>query len=348
VLRSILGRRPTIAEVDLVQNVVAVVTIGAVVALVVLLCHRRTAIAYAVAGALVVAPFAFDSVGGQRRPDLLAFLVLAVVGLWVATRPVAPARVAIVAGALLAVCTPASEAAPLIVGPWLVLVVVATARARYGPTARLGGVALLTAGPTVAVLAALALHGAPSAAQVTALELDAPAIIEGHGSVFVYLGDTFHSSFQRVVERSNPELSLLVGALLVGLLLFAFRGPAKYASSAVRWVLSSRAQQVVWLAVFSGASLVLFALGFDWLRWITTITFAALLAVASIVGLEGRARHPSPARDTWHQPIPSRMTVSAPGVAAVAVATYLLVLPPLPNFVSDVLVGARLLFDIPQ
>jgi hypothetical protein len=34
--------------------------------------------------------------------------------------------------------------------------------------------------------------------------------------------------------------------------------------------------------------------------------------------------------------------------AAVAVATYLLVLPPLPNFVSDALVGARLLFDIPQ
>ena len=27
---------------------------------------------------------------------------------------------------------------------------------------------------------------------------------------------------------------------------------------------------------------------------------------------------------------------------------YLLVLPPLPNFVSDAVTGARLLFDIPQ
>jgi hypothetical protein len=29
-------------------------------------------------------------------------------------------------------------------------------------------------------------------------------------------------------------------------------------------------------------------------------------------------------------------------------ATYLLVLPPLPNFVNDVVAGARLLLDIPQ
>ena len=87
-LRTALGRRPTIAEVDLVQNLVAVMTIAAMVAVVVLLCRRRTVIAYAAAAALVVAPFAFDSVGGQRRPDLLAFLLLALVGCWAATRPV--------------------------------------------------------------------------------------------------------------------------------------------------------------------------------------------------------------------------------------------------------------------
>jgi hypothetical protein len=31
-----------------------------------------------------------------------------------------------------------------------------------------------------------------------------------------------------------------------------------------------------------------------------------------------------------------------------AAATYLLVLPLLPNFVSDLVVGARLLLDLPQ
>ena len=162
-LRTIVGDRPTIATVDLVQNIVAVVTLAAMTGLVVLLCHRRTVIAYASAAALVVAPFAFDSVGGQRRPDLLAFLVLAVIGLWAGTRSVAPTRLALVAGALLAVCTLASEAAPLIVGPWLVLVVLAAARAGRGPSARTGLVALLCAGPTVLVLGALALHGAPGA-----------------------------------------------------------------------------------------------------------------------------------------------------------------------------------------
>ncbi len=132
-LRTIVGGRPTIATVDLVQNVVAVTTLAAMVGLVAVLCHRRTVIAYAAAAALVVAPFAFDSIGGQRRPDLLAFLLLAVIGLWAGTRPVAPTRLALVAGALLALCTLTSEAAPLIVAPWLVLVVLATTRARGGP-----------------------------------------------------------------------------------------------------------------------------------------------------------------------------------------------------------------------
>ena len=347
-LHDIVGGRPSIATVDFVQNVVAVATLGAMVALVVVLSRRRTVIAYAVAAALVVSPFAFDSVGGQRRPDLLAFLVLAIVGLWAGTRPVAPTRLALVAGALLAVCTLASEAAPLIVGPWLVLVVLAAARARGGPSTRMGVVALLCAAPTVVVLGALAFHGAPSATQVGALELDAPDIIEGHGSVFVYLGDTFRSSFQRVTERSNPELSIVVGALLVALLVFAFRGARAYVRAVGRWILPAQLQGALWMAATATTGAVLFAFGFDWLRWIGTIVFAALLAGAAIVAIDGRARHPSRPRDEWHRPVPSTVAVSPRGVAMVAVATYLLVLPPLPNFVSDALDGARLLFDIPQ
>src|SRR5207244_4445451 len=130
VLWTVLGRRPTIAEVDLVQNLVATLTLLAMVGLVVTFCRRRTVVAYAAAGALVIAPFAFDSVGGQRRPDLLAFLLLAVIGLWAGSRAVPATRLAVVTGALLALCTLASEAAPLIVGPWLVLVVLAAGRGR--------------------------------------------------------------------------------------------------------------------------------------------------------------------------------------------------------------------------
>ncbi len=347
-LRTIVGGRPAIATVDLVQNVLAVATLTAMVGLVAVLCRRRTAIAYAAAAALVVAPFAFDSVGGQRRPDLLAFLLLALVGLWAGTRPVAPTRLALVVGALLAVCTLTSEAAPLIVAPWLVLVVLAATRARNGPAARLGLPTLLCVGPTVLVLGALVLHGAPAAAQVNALELDAPGIIEGHGSIFVYLGDTFGSSFQRVIERSNPELSIVVGMLLVALLLFCVRDTLAYARSRGHWILRTHMHRVVWAGATVTGIVILFALGFDWLRWITTIGFAALLAGASIVAIDGRTARPDRHARRWHRPLPSTVAVSARGVAVVAVAVYLLVLPPLPNFVSNALTGARLLLDVPQ
>jgi hypothetical protein len=325
VLRTIVGGRPTIATVDLVQNVVAVVTLGAMVALVVVLARRRTVVASAAAAALVVAPFAFDSVGGQRRPDLLAFLLLALAGLWAGTRAVVPTRLALVAGALLAVCTLASEVAPLVVGPWLVLVVVAATRARNGPRARIAIPTVLCIGPSVAVLAALAAHGAPSPLQVFRLEQAAPGIIEGHGSVFEYLGDTPAASFQRVLERSNPELSIVVGLVLLAVLLLVFRRALGYVGSLVRWLLRSRTERVVWLATTGGTTALVFALGFDWLRWITVIAFAALLALAGAVAIDGRARHPSPTRDRWHRPVPEHLTVSGPGIVAAAAATYLVV-----------------------
>jgi hypothetical protein len=198
------------------------------------------------------------------------------------------------------------------------------------------------------VLLVLAAHGAPGYDQVRALELDAPNIIEGHGSVFEFLGDTFGTSFHRVIERSHPELSIVVGLALVGLLVAVFRNWLPYVGALGRWLLRSRAERVMWIVATSTCTAALFALGFDWLRWITVITFAALLALAGIVVIDGRAPHPSPARDRWHRPMPEQVAVSGRGILAVAVATYLLVLPPLPNFVSDVVVGVRLLLDVPQ
>jgi hypothetical protein len=40
--------------------------------------------------------------------------------------------------------------------------------------------------------------------------------------------------------------------------------------------------------------------------------------------------------------------LSGRAILAAAAATYLLVLPPLPNLVDDVVVGVRLLLDVPQ
>lgn len=348
VLRTLVGGRPTIATIDLVQNVVAVATVAAMVALVVVLARRRTVVAYVAAGALVVAPFAFDSVGGQRRPDLLAFLLLAAVGLWAGTRAAIPTRVALVAGALLAVCALASEVAPLIVAPWLVLVVVAATRARNGPGAPIALPVALCVGPSAAVLLALVVHGPPTALQVFELEQAAPDIIEGKGSVFVYLGDTVGTSLDRVVDGMHPGLSIVVGLALVALLGVAFRGASPYVRSLGRWLLPRRAERTAWTVVTAGLTVVVFSLGFDWLRWITVIAFAALVAFAGIVAIDGRARHPSPAHDAWHRRLPEHATVSGRGILAAAVATYLLVMPPLPNFVSDPLVAVRLLLDVPK
>ena len=68
------------------------------------------------------------------------------------------------------------------------------------------------------------LHGAPSPLQVFQLEQAAPGIIEGKGSVFVYLGDTLGTSLRRVVEDSHPGLSILVGLALLVVLGAVFRG----------------------------------------------------------------------------------------------------------------------------
>jgi hypothetical protein len=246
------------------------------------------------------------------------------------------------------VCTLASEAAPLIVAPWLVLVVVAVARARGGPTARIGLPVALCVAPSALVLAALTVHGPPSASQVFDLQLGAPNIIDGHGSVFEYLGDTFGTSFQRVLERSHPELSVLVGLTLVAVLLLVFRSALPYVGSLGRWLLRTNAERALWLATTAGLTVLLFALGFDWLRWITVIAFAALLALAGVVAIDGRARPAPPGRERWHRPLPGHVEVSGRGVVAAAAATYLLVLPPLPNFVSDVVVALRLLLDVPR
>jgi hypothetical protein len=246
------------------------------------------------------------------------------------------------------VCALASEVAPLVVAPWLLLVVIGCARARGGDDARVGVIAALTLVPSACVLVAVGVWGAPSATQVQALELDAPFIIGGRGSVFYYLGDTVGSSFERVIQRSNPQLSILVGLVLVALLFGAFRGSVPYVRSLGRWLLTTRTARSAWLISTGGLTLALFALGFDWLRWITVVAFAALLALCGLVLIDGRARFPSPGHDRWHRAVPEHVAVSARGIAAVAAATYLLLLPPLPNFVTNPVVAARLLLDIPK
>ena len=278
------------------QNVAAAVMLAAAIALVVVLCKRRTVVAYAAAALIVVSPFGLDTVGGQRRPDLFGFFLLAVLGIWAATRCVGPVVLGLVGGMLLGASTLLSEASPLIVGPWLVLVVVATARARAHARSTTWLAVSLCAAPSVITLGVLAATGRGSAQTVASLEGAAPVEIAGHGSVFPYLGDTVRSSFDRVLHGpGNPPLSLLVGAVFAALLLFCARDFFAYVRAMWNWILPTPFERVAWTIATLLAAAVLFALGFDWLRWISSIGFAALLAGGAIVLLDGRTSAMTPA-----------------------------------------------------
>jgi hypothetical protein len=347
-LRTALGSTPTLRAVDLLQNALGVTMLVATAALVLVLCRQRTVIAYATAGLLVVAPFGFDAVMGQRRPDLVGFLLLAVVGIWAAVRRVPVVVFGVVSGALLAVSALVSEVSPLIVGPWLVLVVAAAARA-YDETRRRTLLAIaLTGAPSALALGVLVTLGRATPATVSALEAAAPPEIRGHGSVFAYLGDTFRGSLVRVIEGpARLALSIVVGALLVGLLMFCARSALPFARATFAWALPTRVERATWLTGMLAAATLLFALGLDWLRWISAFAFAGLLATGAIVALTGRSPVGPPGRDGWQRPLTPVRSCSVPAMLSAVVAIYLLLLPPLPNWVKSFDTGARLLLDVP-
>jgi len=347
-LRSLLGHSPSLQTVDIVQNVIALLMLAVAAALVALLCRQRTVIGYAMAGLLVVAPFGFDSIGGQRRPDLVGFMLLGGLGIWAATSRVHAIALGLVGGVLLAGCALVSEVSPLIVGPWLVLVVAASARAREQSRAASWVAMLLAAMPSVLTLAVLVTVGQASKATVTALEGTAPPEIRGHGTVFTYLDDTFGRSIAKVIAGpSRLALSIIVGAFLAGLLLFCVRRALPYMRGTFEWILPTRLLRRAWgLGMLAGAAL-LFALGLDWLRWITSFFFAGLLAAGAVVALADRSAAGPPERELWHRPLALQPRLSTRAVVTVAVAIYLLLVPPLPNWIRGPASGARLLLGVP-
>ena len=349
-LRRAVGHTPTVPEVALAQNVVAVVTVAACAWLVIVVLRQRTVIATGVAALLAVSPFGFDFVGGSKRPDLVAFVVFALVAVWAASRAREAMLLGLVGGALLAVSVLFSEAGPLVVGPWLALVVAASGRAQGRSRWESNLAMLCSVVPSALVLAVVAGVGRASLDAKTALEQVAPLDVGGRGTVFPYLDDTIGDSIAKV-SNQFPIWSFVVGAVLLGAIAFVARQLRPFVCSTARWVLPTRASRRLWFAGFAGSALVLFGLGFDWMRWITSIMFCGSLAVAAIVAIIGRADRVVGDRplgsEQWYRPLPSRVALSLPAVATLGVAVYLLALPPLPTAVTGLSNAAHLLMNAP-
>jgi hypothetical protein len=201
----------------------------------------------------------------------------------------------------------------------------------------------------VLALGVLGIYGRPSPETAAAIERAAPAEIKGHGSIFDFLADTFGGSVSRVVHGpARLAWSIVFGALLCGLVLVCIRTALPYVRSSFNWILPTRRLRIAWTVGTLAAAVLLFSLGLDSLRWISSVGFAALLTAGGVVALTSTSVVGPPGRDRWRRPLSPRPLVTASTVVSLIVGTYLLLLPPLPNWVRSAEGAARLLLDVPM
>ena len=98
------------------------------------------------------------------------------------------------------------------------------------------------------------------------------------------------------------------------------------------WIFPGRVVLVGWILGFGACSVALFALGFDWMRWIASIAFSALIAAAGIVAMLSRSRTLPTGSDDLYGEVPL-VTAWVPVALTIAVAVYLAALAPVGEFV---------------
>jgi hypothetical protein len=184
--------------------------------------------------------------------------------------------------------------------------------------------------PAALVLAVLAVIGRATPGMIAALESKAPPSSRGRGTVFPYLDDTISTSIHKVLNHpGHLELSIIVGLALVTLMLGLVWSHLRDISTTFRWVLPSTPLRAIWLAGAFSAAFILFALGFDWLRWFASIGLGGLLALAAIVVMMSRSSERPATRGDWNRRLPERAEWSPVHRVQVGLATVLLALPPL-------------------
>ncbi len=289
-LRLLFGV-PTRSEVDVTADLVVVLAIAAVVVTIELLIRRRTASSYAMAILLAASPFTIDFLIVDRRPDLLAVVLLVALGIVLVrvTNLLLPWLVAfgLAFGGMVLV----HEDIVLIDIPWaMVLVAVATLGRNGvfvgGPrpgVARtvVGRVVVLVAPSVIATFAVLA-YGLPTTQTVAELEHDVSSFHFTGNTVFTYLPNSIHAAVHLVgaIPAGAKLHTLLLGLVLITLQLgwiASWVRPRLWSPFVQR---GNRALGTCLGAIIVIATVILFGTGFDWVRWFANCGAAWLIVQA--------------------------------------------------------------------
>jgi hypothetical protein len=293
-LRLVFGV-PTRVEVDVTADVVVALAVGAVLVVAELLIRRGTASSYAMAILMVATPFTIDFLIVDRRPDLVGVALLVALGMVLVTASRALLVWMVVFGIGFAAMVLVHEDVVLVQVPWaLVLVTVATLGsdgATRGPRGLAGTLAgrlgALVAPPLIATAALLA-YGMPSTGQVSALESDVAGYHFVGNTVFTYLANSINTAVDQVgaIPDSAKAETLVLGLVLITLQvawIAAWVRPSLWTTFTRR---GNRALGSGLAAVVVGATALLFATGFDWIRWFAECGASWVVVEAFTVLLE--------------------------------------------------------------
>jgi hypothetical protein len=334
-LRLVFGV-PTRGEVDVTADIIVALAVAAVLVTAELLIRKGTASSYAMAVLVVATPFTIDFVIIDRRPDLLALVALVALGIVLLEVSRSLLAWLAVFGLGFAALVLVHEDVILVQVPWsLVLVTVATlgrdgvaaGGTRPGLARTLAARLGVLVGPPLVATAALLAYGLPSTGRVGALESDVGRYHFAGNTVFTYLPDSIGTAVSQVA--AIPD-SAKATTLVLGLVLFALQGawsarwvrPRLWATFARR---GNRALGTGLAALIVATTALLFATGFDWVRWFADCGASWLVVLAFAVLLDGSVRaHGDP-------PVPTPERTGGVHLSRwlPALAVYLAVIPPL-------------------
>jgi hypothetical protein len=327
---------PTRGEVDGTADVVVALAIVAVLVTAELLIRQGTPGSYAMAVLVVATPFTIDFVIVDRRPDLLALVALVALG--IVLLKVSRSLMAWLAmfGLGFAALVLVHEDVILVQVPWsLVLVTVATlgrdgvaaGGARPGLARTLATRLGVLVGPPLIATAALLAYGLPSTSRVGALESDVARYHFVGNTVFTYLPDSIGTAVSQVSAIPNSAKAI---TLVLGLVLFALQvawsiwwvRPRLWTTFARR---GNRALGTGLAALIVATTALLFATGFDWVRWFADCGASWLIVLAFAVLFDGSvSAHGDPPLPTPERTGGVHLSPWLP-----ALAVYLAVVPPL-------------------